>query len=544
MRGLKRFLEAARFLLTSRFLETARTRMPVFIAIAVLKSAVIIAGAAFKTAVVIFAAAFCFLSFFPSPISAEAEASGNTVDDLLIFLCELRYAKNAPYPPVEPEIVYSTVTIPSTPAGEEMQIPTWEYAEPRRFGSDGFAAAIAAAENRFGHLAEYWELVAQAGASTTDEFDVAALARAIDINPERTAARFYLLLSGSKRIYSLSPEFDKYRSAIINPYSLDAARSITEYEIEKVELENRNAFYPFILATCLAHEGKNQESLDMFKYAAALTKYEPPLLFPWDYLTDTLEQAASLNGVYAGIGATACDSLFGDYWNNYLFDFSGVKTAYSLLIESVMKSPDWKMQFTILHRAAMTFEDTNSNHMLNALISNALRGACRVSAMKRAHDEGDAELLIALIALFSQEHFQLGFLRGYNSSNAARGIESVPEYLNLFDEVVLADDSSGEMSDWIREWQARNDIDYSSADSLDVLLPQYREQMEMISRFNRLTGGNNAVMLIYNERESLKKFIKTYSRPPVSEFDYTNPSAWYRKWLLRRRLLSDDNPDG
>ncbi len=497
-----------------------------------------------KALLAIALAVFFVLPISPLPASAGEMAMTNSVDDLFAFLCNLRYVTNAPYPPVEPEIIYSVASIPTSESTDAILIPDWKYSEPRRFGDSDFAAAIAGAEYRFGHLAEYWELLAQAGASNSTEFNTLFLRRAVDINPERIPAHFYMLLSGSERAFP--PKSRNIHSIFdtINPYSIDATRTITEYEIENTILDNRNSFYPIIYAICLAHENDVPESIDMLGYASSVTIFEPPLLFPWDYLTESLDSAAKLEGVFGNIGAAATNTVYTEYRNICIFDVLGVKEAYSLLIEASMESTDWKKRLTILHRAALKFEDSNSNFFLNALISHSLRGACRNYAMKRAYREGDTNLQMALIALLSQEQNQLGYFRGFNTSNASISGTSTPEFLRQFDEVSLTEESSGEISDWIRKWQARINIDNSSMDNLDVLLPKYREQVEMISSFEILTGGSNAVLRVFNERESLKQFNRNYSRPPVSEFDFENPSDWYRKWLTRRGILIENNQGG
>lgn len=397
-----------------------------------------------------------------------------------------------------------------------------------------FLAELRDARRRFGHLPEYWELMAHIylrradisrdirGGNWVDfaiqndiylKMNPKMLEKALMIDPSRAAALWNI-----GRINALDAWPDWHAIDFLDRYDATPTEYLRFYAdglSSAGAVDPGNGYYPFFEAVKRYRLGDSARAIELFKNASECKRFSQPAMFPRSYALSVMDDFKEGVGLFSDFSCLERD-FFGShfYFPNTPENLLELKKVY----REIVKEPgdDWQETFTILNAAACSLGQNDFGDSIYQLIGISLIKICRDEALTIAKDSGDKNLEIALLALWHEAENVRTRLRIENSVEDRTCMLMKPIFEELF-EFELSQENTGEFADYIRYLQEG---------------PYTVEDMEWTDWY--LTDMMMGIVYIIKEIEFTDKHIwHLFDR--MAAFDYEDPLWWYVWWEMEGR---------
>ncbi len=398
-----------------------------------------------------------------------------------------------------------------------------------------FLAQLVDAEPRFGHLPEYWELLAQVNLRDVDfarniiegdwlDFSIQddvylrmnplMLQKALEIDPARPADLWNL-----GRIAALDawPDWDEV--TFTERYDATPSEYLRFYAdglSSAGAADPGNAYYPFFEAAKRFRLGDPELAIDLFKRAAECDNFSQPVMFPRSYAIGVIDDFKNGTGIFSDFTAIERDYFGANfYYSRTAENFPELRQVYRELTEN--PPAEWKSTFNILNAVACLLGENDSADTIYQITAITLVKICRDAALTIAKDNNDTDLEIALLALWHETENIRTRLQMQNTVEDRTSMLMRPILTQLF-EIDISPSSTGKFADFVRFLQdgpyTPEDLDWA-----DMYLTDY------------MMG---VVYLIKDKEFSDKNIYHIFER--IELFDYEDPLWWYNWWENEGRI--------
>lgn len=481
------------------------------------------ASAAAPSAFAVFAAFAFLITLFAVPAQAAAE----TVDDLFLYFAH--------------EWTYEN-RMGNLDEGDE------SVREVSEKGGESLKKIIIAAEPRFGHLGEYWELRALYDVAepkltpardrtmyTNDKIErfinLGCLQKAIEVNPKRAQSIAFLGKMEHEKIYGISAysQYEADGDANVIPPEKDYIYADALAAASQADPEN--GWYPFTRATILLSLGDWDEAIESYQRAGACSDYSIGYLFPYGYAKDLIFGNITYADALPGLSAYEKGIFiinFGMYPRFPEQNYIPIKEAYREVSVGIALGKDPFEIYTILHRAACVMGGSRGSSSLDGIVAMTLVNLCAGEMRKYAANRTDMQF--AWLAVKAEtEAMKVGIRAGTTINNVGSS-----DIYDLFIEIgnygALPPDSDfAGIADYIKTIRQR---------ALDGYYGEPREPNEY-----EKTYALELIAFHGDDYESGQKYIHDKVYGPAFErlkkLDYSNPGEWYENWLVEKKFVRE-----
>jgi len=397
-----------------------------------------------------------------------------------------------------------------------------------------FTEILKNSRQRFGHLPEFWELMAQVylrrvdikrhvhGAewrrfNTQSDFylllNPKMLEKALEIDPDRPAALWNL-----GRIQGLDSWRDWHEMTIRERYDAPP-EEYTEFYANGLasagKVDPDNGYYPFFEGVKRARLGNFESALELFKRSSVCLHFSQPVMFPQTYAIDAIDDFKEGTGVFKGFTQSERRSFSVNfYFSGVAENIPEIRLVYRGIIENY--GGEWRDTFNVLNAAACRLGKDNWGDTIYQLTAVTLIKICQGEALATAKETGDKDLEIALLALWHEaENIRLRYKT--ESSVQDRTYMLMRPVLEELFEFEVDPSNEGEFADFTRYLQ-QGPFSVEDLDQFDMWLT------------DMMTG----VLYIVRDAEFSSKFIwHIFER--IEIFDYEDPLWWYVWWEMEGR---------
>lgn len=490
------------------------------------------ASAAATSAFAVFAAFAFLITLFAVPAQAAAE----TVDDLFLFFAH--------------EWTYENRIGNTENGGDSANVTDAK-------GGESIRKIIIAAEPRFGHLGEYWELRAlydveepsitphemtayvvydEKGKPYVEYYiNMDCLRKAAAAVPPRAPAIAYVGQKEQEAAYALAGDYapSDVEMEVRIPPGADLIYASALAEAARADPDN--GWYPIMRGAQLMHLGEWDDAIAEFQRAGACDEYEIGSLFPFDYAARVYRGNEKVSYALAGltmqekfhflnkVGAAA-----GFPSMNYI----RIKDAFREAAVGVAMGENAEVVYTALNGAACAIGAGENSDLIDRLVATVLVSLCAEYALDAMPDKPGLK-----DAIFAVEVELDTIKTAMKLSNNSTFNRNISLFLRLYAFAATGSpDIELDLTDYIE-----NAEDIFSNKYLDS--PEYNNCPELLKL------QDMAFLAFFHEDEFFAedKYAAEYVFRPsferLKKLDYSSPGEWYEKWLVEKKFVreGDDN---
>ncbi len=478
------------------------------------------------------AIAFAAAAFAVSPM-ASAAAAAETVDDLFLYFAH--------------EWTYEQRTDNIDKGGETQR-------DISERGGESLRKIIIAAEPRFGHLGEYWELRAlydvaeprltpyeKSAYVLQDEkgepyvefyVNMDCLRKAAAAVPPRAPAIAYIGQKEQEAAYALTNDDapPDVEMEIRIPPSADLIYADALAEAAKADPDN--GWYPLMRGSQLMHLGEWDDAIADFQRAGACGEYFTGYLFPFDYANKVYSGVSPLSESLTGLTAYEKGMFlftFGTKMTYPKSNYIRIKDTYLEVSVGVAMGTNSAEIYTAMHRAACTMGGSKGSSALDGIVAMGLVNSC-AGAMKKHLPQSRENELYWLAVRAETETIKTGIRYGVVNLHT-----NYPAFFELLVQIgehgALPEDSEfKEIADYAlsikRDFMAGEHGDLKETD-----IGAYAWPVSLIEFHGEGYIGGEAFV---NQKIMRPAFER------LKKLDYSNPGEWYEKWLVEKKFVREE----